>query len=430
MKVSFINIGCKVNFAEMAQIQEQFVHRGYEIVDFGEPCDAVFINTCTVTKHADSDSRKYIRRAIRKNRDSFVGVMGCYAQLEAETITGIDGVDAVFGTNEKFHINELMPELAKQPETKIFVSESQLTYFEGASSEDDPSHTRIVFKIQDGCDYYCSYCAVPYARGRSRSMPIDEIAPKLLEFQEHGYHEIILSGINLGEYRSSEGKRFIDVIKLIESIGMKSRIRISSIEPNLLSKEIIDIVSTSKVICPHFHIPLQSGSAHILKLMGRRYTISQFEDTIFYIKDKIPDCCLGIDVITGFPGETDAHFTETYQLLESLPVSYLHVFSYSEREITKSAGFPNKVHSNIIKERTLSLRKLSEQKKKQFYDSQISKVQTIIPEVYNPEDGMWKGWSENYVRVEFFGKAPQTKHPKKIKLIENRTEKVFGEQIL
>jgi threonylcarbamoyladenosine tRNA methylthiotransferase MtaB len=403
MKVSFYNIGCKLNFAEMSQMQKQFEDEGYEVVDFKAPSDIVLINTCTVTSSADADCRKIIRKAIRNNPNAFIGVMGCYSQLKKDEVIDIDGVDAVLGTNNKFDIQNLIKNFEKKRSPEVFISELDDATFHNASSFENKSRTRVVLKIQDGCDYVCTYCAIPFARGGSRSMDFDELRDKLIELNQSDIYEIILTGINLGDYKTPSGEKFVDVIRLIAGLDLKYRVRISSIEPNLLSDEIIDIVKNSDNLCKHFHIPLQSGSNDILKLMKRRYQVDVFEKLVHKIKAEIPDCCIGVDVIEGFPGETDEHFNETYDLLSGLPISYLHVFSYSERDNTPSQSYPKQVAPKIKKKRTNILRKLSDMKNSGFIKSQLGTTRVVIPETSKMVEGrkIFTGWTDNYVKVEF-----------------------------
>lgn len=398
MKVSFFNIGCKVNYAELSQIREQFENLGYECVEFGEEADIVIINTCTVTANADADSRKFIRRALRTSPSAFVAVTGCYAQLKPEEIAKITGIGGIYGMNYKFHLPEIINPQEKN-ETQILVDDKINQEFEDACSIDNESHTRVVLKIQDGCDYFCSYCAVPYARGRSRSMKFNSILKKIEEIQDAGYYEIVLTGVNLGTYKSETGENFTNLISTLHNGNYKLRFRISSLEPELINQEIIEIVANSQNICPHLHIPLQSGSDDILILMRRRYTTTYFRKLIDKIYNTSPNICIGLDIITGFPGETEKLFSETYNLLLEIPFSYLHVFTYSERNITKASILENKIPPQIKKERTNLLRKLSEKKKNDFYRSQLNRNLTIIPETYIPEKGHWLGWSENYVRI-------------------------------
>ncbi|MDA3843535.1 MAG: tRNA (N(6)-L-threonylcarbamoyladenosine(37)-C(2))-methylthiotransferase MtaB [Candidatus Kapabacteria bacterium] len=429
MKISFYNIGCKVNFAETSTIAKQMETLGAEVVEFGEDVDAVLINTCTVTNNADADCRKIIRRALRKSPDAFVGVMGCYAQLNSDAIAEIDGVDAIFGTEEKFNIPEYIEDWQKRNKPLIVNDKLETAEFHAAMSADDASRTRVFVKIQDGCDYVCTYCAVSHARGPNRSLPFDEI-PKFFEkFKSDKYREIILSGINLGEYSSGD-KRFADVVNLIDELKIVPRVRISSIEPNLLKEEIIRRVADSKTFCPHFHIPLQSGSDEILALMKRRYKSKTFLDLVRQINEIIPDCCIGVDVIAGFPGETDACFRQSYDLLESLPISYLHVFTYSERENTPAAEYGGRVDPIVRKERTKALRALSDKKRDEFHDSQIGRILTVIPEQISKKTGLWTAWTENYVHTEFEGPAGIEGTPMKAKMIERNGMFVRAELIV
>jgi threonylcarbamoyladenosine tRNA methylthiotransferase MtaB len=432
MKATLYNLGCKVNFADGAQIEKLLKDAGAEIVRYGEPADLVLINTCTVTAQADADSRKMLRRAVRRYTNAFIAVTGCFAQLRRDEIMQIDGVDAVFGQDEKFRLIEILNELKTQQitltkplVTQFFINNTSPCEFHSSSSSECALRTRIVLKLQDGCDYRCSYCAVPDARGTSRSMPFSEIPSAIDKITEDGYVEIILSGINLGEYCSPGGERFVDVIRLLSGMTDKARFRISSIEPNLLTNEIIQLVASSKNICPHFHIPLQSGSDAVLQAMRRRYKSSTFESLINKIKDAMPDCCIGVDLIAGFPGETEADFETTYKLIESLPVSYLHAFTYSERQGTPAAEIKPKVAHQIKKERTIALRDLSHSKLVQFYNSQLGQIKSVIPETYNEKSGLWCGWSENYIRCAFKAIGGIKKQPVNLLLKDIESDKVI-----
>ncbi|MBL8003879.1 MAG: tRNA (N(6)-L-threonylcarbamoyladenosine(37)-C(2))-methylthiotransferase MtaB [Candidatus Kapabacteria bacterium] len=406
MKVAFYTLGCKLNYSETSTIASQFVQAGHSVVQYGEEADCLIINTCTVTENADTEARKVIRRTLKHSPNAFVGVTGCYAQLQPEEIASIDGVDAVFGTKEKFSILDTIASFEKTEVPKVFVSdEEEITEFNESFSFEADSRTRAFLKIQDGCNYNCSFCTIPLARGASRSMPFDLILSRIQEIEKSGYNEIVLTGINLGDY-SYEQYKFVDVIRLIESSNVQSRFRISSIEPNLLTQEILDIVLSSTKFCQHFHIPLQSGSTEILGKMRRRYKVQHYQDLIHRIKEKNNDTCIGVDVIVGFPGETNQHFEETFRFLEVLPVSYLHVFTYSERENTPAKGYEQPVPYSVRKQRTSRLRQLSELKKNVFYTSQLGLKKTVIPEKYDNEKGIWNGFTENYVKVNF--KAPNS----------------------
>lgn len=396
-KISFYNIGCKVNYADLSQIRDDFASRGYKIVEFGDDADIVLINTCSVTHNADADARKIIRRAKKTSPRAFIGVLGCYAQLKPEEIAKIEGVNAIFGTDKKFQIPDILPKIDGKQNVEIFCSGIDNLAFETSVSSDTDSRTRAILKLQDGCDYKCSYCTIPLARGNSRSMEFAEIIPTIKRLEDAGYKEVILSGINLGEYKSSDGRRFADVLKLLADTLTNLRFRISSIEPNLVTDDIIETVAQSNNICHHFHIPLQSGSNDILKLMRRRYNISRYIDVITKIKNRMPHCCIGADVITGHPGETDKHFEETYNLIESLPISYLHVFTYSERPNTHAINLPDKVQFHKKNYRTAILRKLSESKRNTFNQSQIGYISNIVIEKYDEDNLFASGWSDNYI---------------------------------
>jgi len=417
-RIAFYTLGCKLNYAESSALQELFSQAGYTVVPFGTPADVVIINTCTVTETADAECRKIIRRALRSSPGAFVAVTGCYAQRAPEEIAAIPGVSAIFGNQEKARIVELVEQLRRQPATAphVLVSPFHAPCFNPARSADQDSRTRAFLKIQDGCSYRCSFCTIPAVRGPSRSLPFEELPRHLRALEAAGYREVVLTGINLGDYRSPTGERLVDVLALIERLQPRFRVRLSSIEPNLLSEELIRLVARSSVICPHFHVPLQSGSPAILRRMRRRYTVELYRQRILLLKEYIPDCAIGTDVLTGFPGETEEHFAETYQLLESLPISYIHAFTYSEREGTPAASMPEVVPPPVRKARTNRLRALSERKRTEFYRSQLSTVRTVIPEQYDAERSRWTGWTENYVRVSIPG-GPELGHePLRVRL--------------
>jgi threonylcarbamoyladenosine tRNA methylthiotransferase MtaB len=433
MNVAFYTLGCKLNYAETSQLQHIFEQAGHAVVPFGTAADAVIINTCTVTENADRECRQIVRRALRMSPNAFVGVTGCYAQLQPEEIASIEGVDAVFGAKEKFRIPDLVGSFQKFDTPQCFVSEldNSIEFVEAHSAEHD-SRTRAFLKLQDGCNYKCSFCTIPLARGKSRSMDFSWIPSKIRDLERAGYHEVVLSGINLGDYKAASGERFEDVVRLIDQMQPKLRVRISSIEPNLLTQNILDTVAASQVFCPSFHIPLQSGSPEILRLMRRRYKAEHYADLVGRIKSAMPDAAIGVDVIVGFPGETDTHFEETFALLHELPVSYLHVFSYSERENTPAAEYSaagQSVPHTKRAERSKRLRTLSAKKKLEFYRSQCAAdkpERTVIPEQRNRETGLWSGWTENYVRVEFEGAATMLQQPAQVRLSHTDGEAVFA----
>jgi len=426
MKISFFTLGCKQNYAETSHIREQFEKNGSTIVDFGEPCDAVLINTCTVTENADVECRKIIRRAMKHSPNAWVGVTGCYAQLQPEEIASVDGVDAVFGAKEKFNIQKLVTKFEKIDAPKIYVEDIEdLEFVEATFSEND-SRTRSFLKMQDGCDYNCSFCTIPLARGASRSMSFPEIEKHVRRLEHAGYNEIILTGINLGEYNAPSGERLIDVLTYIDSLKPNVRVRLSSVEPNKVTQEIIDVIAGSDTFCKHFHIPLQSGSADVLRMMRRRYKVDYYADLVERIKKAIPHAGIGADVITGFPGENDNHFEETYSFIHSLPISYLHVFTYSERENTPAVSYENKVPIHNRKIRTTRLRDLSVKKKFEFYSQNIGSERVVIPETFNSNSGRWNGYTENYIRAEFSGNTSMLQKPIRVVLSSIDGEIMIG----
>ncbi len=397
--VAFYTLGCKLNFAETSTIGKQFLQQGYKIVDFNEAADVYVINTCTVTESADKECRQIVRRALRNNPNGFVAVTGCYAQLRPEQIAAIKGVDVVLGSNEKFKLFNILEDFNKKELSCIFVTPTdKLNDFVTASSSDADSRTRAFFKIQDGCDYKCSYCTIPLARGKSRSMEPETMLNKFNELIDNGYKEVVLTGVNVGDYGKSVNSDFYSALKLLLSNNGNFRLRISSIEPNLLTDEIIDLVKTDNRMCKHFHIPLQNGSPKILKLMKRRYTATFYKNLINKIAAAIPDIGIGVDVIVGFPGETEEDFLLTFNLLKDLPISYLHVFTYSDRPNTKSIDMPNKVPVEVKKERNNRLRILSLKKHNEFLEKMIGKNLEVLFEAEN-HNGYMQGFSSNYVRV-------------------------------
>ncbi|MGD1006352.1 MAG: tRNA (N(6)-L-threonylcarbamoyladenosine(37)-C(2))-methylthiotransferase MtaB [Ignavibacteriaceae bacterium] len=398
-KVALHTLGCKLNFSETSTIGSQFLNHGFRIVDFKDAADVYILNTCSVTENAERECRQLIRRALRQNPDAFVAVTGCYAQLRPEEISKIHGVDAVLGNVEKFNFFFWIEDLQKKSLACIYVSPLQeLNEFGAADSIDADNRTRAFFKIQDGCDYKCSFCTIPMARGKSRSMNPDELIFNFEKLISRGYKEIILTGVNVGDYGKVYSTNLYSVLLKMIQIHGDFRIRISSIEPNLLSDEIINLTASSEKMCKHFHIPLQSGSADILKLMKRRYNISDYASLIYKLKNKIPDIGIGVDVIAGFPGETEENFVHTYNFLRNLPVSYLHVFTYSERPGTKAITMPGQVDIAERRKRNNMLRILSDKKKYAFYTEMIGKELEVL---FEEPDGnsMVKGFSSNYVRV-------------------------------
>jgi threonylcarbamoyladenosine tRNA methylthiotransferase MtaB len=401
--VSFHTLGCKLNFAETSSIGKQLQSAGFIKTAFEEGADVVVINTCSVTENADKECRTIVRRALQKNPDSFIAIIGCYAQLKPEEISKIDGVDLILGATEKFHLTDYLSDLSKKKQTQIqSCSIGDANIFVAAYSQGD--RTRTFLKVQDGCNYPCTYCTIPLARGTSRSSTIDDVVKQAEQIAIGGSKEIVLTGVNIGDFGitdTASGKHdytFLDLIKKLEDVEGIERFRISSIEPNLLKDEIIDFVSVSKKFAPHFHMPLQSGSDKILALMKRRYRRELYIERVKKIKQVMPHACIGVDVIVGFPGETEEDFLETYRFLNEIDISYLHVFTYSERENTEAVLLPGIVNFNERKRRNKMLRILSEKKQQAFYRSNIGKQFKVIFE-HESHGGLMQGFTENYIKI-------------------------------
>ncbi|MBD3904835.1 tRNA (N(6)-L-threonylcarbamoyladenosine(37)-C(2))-methylthiotransferase MtaB [Chryseobacterium sp. Ch-15] len=402
---AFHTLGCKLNFAETSTIARQLTDAGYDKVSFDDKADIYVINTCSVTENADRECKLHVKRAMKANPEGLVVIVGCYAQLKPEEISQIIGVDLVLGAKEKFNILSYLDDLEKSESEGIVHSceIEETDFFIGSYSIGD--RTRAFLKVQDGCDYKCTYCTIPLARGISRSDTIENVLKNAKEIAERDIKEIVLTGVNIGDYGKGEfgNKRhehtFLDLISKLNEVEGIERIRISSIEPNLLKDESIELVSKSKSFVPHFHIPLQSGSDELLKKMKRRYLTKLYNDRVNKIREVMPDAAIGVDVIVGFPGETEELFMETYNFLNELPISYLHVFTYSERENTEAVGMQGVVPIPERKKRNKMLRILSEKKKMAFYQTQLGKTLPVLWEHEN-KDGKMYGFTENYVRVQ------------------------------
>lgn len=377
-----------------------FETKGYQKVEFDQNPDIFIINTCSVTENADKKCKKIVKEAKKISPNAYVTIIGCYAQLKPKEISEIEGVDAVLGAAEKFRLIELLDGFAKEQETKIIASEiKNANTFNNAYSIND--RTRTFLKVQDGCNYGCAFCTIPLARGKSRSDSIENILVSAKEIAQTDVKEVVLTGVNIGDFGIQDGKRkenFADLVRSLDEIEEIKRFRISSIEPNLLTNEVIGFVAQSNKFVPHFHIPLQSGSNTILRKMGRRYLRELYEDRVSKIKTLMPHCCIGVDVIVGFPGETDELFLETYQFLNELDISYLHVFTYSERANTRAIGMEGVVPMKKRNERSKMLRILSEKKKRKFYNENLGKTFTVLFEE-DIEAGKMHGFTENYIRV-------------------------------
>jgi threonylcarbamoyladenosine tRNA methylthiotransferase MtaB len=457
LKVAFHTLGCKLNYSETSTIGDQFLNNGFAVTDYNNKADVYVINTCTVTDNADKECRQIVRRALRNNPEAFIIVTGCYAQLRPEEISSIEGVDVVLGSNEKFNLFSYIKDFKKSglsctyPTQRIYVSPTEdLDSFNSSSSTYADNRTRAFFKIQDGCDYNCSFCTIPLARGKSRSAKPEEVISEFKDLLNAGYKEIILTGVNVGDYSSlinhthdpanahdlalAQEFDLYKLLKLMLQVEGDYRIRISSIEPNLLTDEILNLTSQDERLCNHFHIPLQSGSQKILKLMQRRYKLEDYQQLIYKAKNKIKDIGIGVDVIVGFPGETENDFLDTYNFIKELPISYLHVFTYSERPNTKAINMENAVDVFDRKRRNNMLRILSEKKRQEFYKKMIGKELNVLFEQENI-NGIMKGFSSNYIRVKHsFNSELINKFVKvKIKEVDENictAEKIYANEIL
>ena len=401
--VAFQTLGCKLNFSETSTLARKFVAAGYERVPFEMKADVYVINTCSVTDNADKKFKSLARQTRQRNPNAYLIAVGCYAQLQPEELAKEDSVDLVLGAKEKFDIISYLTDLSRPEQTQVHACsiEKTDTYF---GSYAIGERTRAFLKVQDGCDYKCTYCTIPQARGISRSDTLENIIGQAKEIVRQNIKEIVLTGVNIGDYGKGEfGNKkhehtFLELVQALDEVEGIDRFRISSIEPNLLSEELINFVAASKRFVPHFHIPLQSGNNEILGQMRRRYQRELYVDRVNQIKRLMPDACIGVDVIVGFPGESDQHFLDTYSFLVDLPVSYLHVFSYSERPNTPAASMQNQVPKAVRQKRSKMLRGLSAKKRHAFYESQLQKTKTILFEAENKE-GYIQGFTENYVKV-------------------------------
>lgn len=403
-KVAFYTLGCKLNFSETSTIARSFEEEGYQRVDFDEPADIYVINTCSVTENADKQFKQIVRKALKTNPKAFLAAVGCYAQLKPEELASVDGVDLVLGAKEKFNITQYIDDLTKNNEGVVHSCEiSETDFYVGSYSIGD--RTRAFLKVQDGCDYKCTYCTIPMARGISRSDTIENIIANAKKISDKGIKEIVLTGVNIGDYGKGEfGNKkhehtFLELVQALDKVEGIERLRISSIEPNLIKDETIDFIAQSNSFVPHFHIPLQSGSNEILKKMKRRYLRELYVSRVAKIREVMPDACIGVDVIVGFPGETDEHFLETYYFLNDLDISYLHVFTYSERDNTEAVLMDGVVPDAVRAKRSKMLRGLSAKKRNAFYTSQLGKEKIVLFESDNKQ-GYIHGFTENYVKVK------------------------------
>lgn len=397
-KIAYYTLGCKLNSSETSTIAKELTGAGYARVSFDQSPDVFVINTCSVTDHADKKCRNIVRRALSVNPKAFIAVIGCYAQLKPKEIASIEGVDVVLGASEKFNVKDYIKNIEKKQHGQYHVEAIKQTKdFIPSFSEGD--RTRCFLKVQDGCNYFCSFCTIPLARGKSRSASIYKTMIEANKAAQTAANEIVLTGVNIGDFGNGNGETFFDLVQELDELEGISRIRISSIEPNLLSDDIIQFCSTSKKFVPHFHVPLQSGSDTILSSMRRRYKTALYQSRIEGIKSAMPEASIGVDVIVGFPGETDDEFEKTFEFLHSLPISYLHVFSYSERPNTTAVRKTDVVPKSKRHERSKRLRILSSKKQRAFYSQFIGHTKTVLFESENHE-GFIRGFTENYLKVQ------------------------------
>ena len=396
-KVGLYTLGCKLNFSETSAIGRQFDDEGYQRVPFHESADVYVINTCSVTENADKKCRKVVRQAMKSNPEAYVVVVGCYAQLKPDEIASIPGVDLVLGAAEKFRLFEVVDDFVKEARGKAIYGEiGEVASFHDAYSQGE--RTRSFLKVQDGCDYKCTFCTIPLARGKSRSDSLENILSNARSLADQGVREIVLTGVNIGDYGKDQPGTFLDVIKALDEVEGIERFRISSIEPNLLNNEIIGFVAESKRFMPHFHVPLQSGNNELLGKMRRRYRRELYADRVAEIKRTMPHACIGVDVIVGFPGESEEHFLDTYRFLNELDVSYFHVFTYSERANTMAIDMPGAVPQHERNQRNKMLRILSEKKRRAFYEQHLGSSRPILFEEEVHGDDI-NGFSDNYIKV-------------------------------
>ncbi len=401
LKASFHTLGCRLNQAETALISNRFREQGYEVVDFGAASDVCVINSCTVTEGADSKCRQLVRQVLRRNPNTFVAVVGCYAQIGADVLKKIAGIDLIVGTQDKLRVLEFIDEPLKLPEPRVVRSRMTKAPFTIAASDMPAPTTRANLKIQDGCDFMCSFCVIPFARGRARSRAFWDIQREALQLIDAGHQELVLTGVNIGTY-SFEEKTFLDVVKMLLTIPALKRLRISSIEPTTIPFELIELMTDSEVLCPHLHVPAQSGDDNVLAAMKRLYTRGEFESFIEQAQRRVPDMLIATDLIIGFPNETEAAFQASCDLLVNSPLAYAHIFTFSEREGTAATKLANKISIKTKKQRSARLHELSEKKKKAFYKRFEGKLARVLTEEQNAE-GHWSGFSDNYLKVTVHG---------------------------
>jgi len=422
-KVALHTLGCRLNFSETGSIAQGFVERGYEVVDFGQAADVSFINTCTVTDGADSTCRNLIRKAHIASPEGKVVVAGCYAQMDSERISKMTGVDLVLGTSEKYKVFDY---LAEEGEDSVHIDKT--TTFYGAATTEAEGHTRAFLKIQDGCNYVCSFCIIPQARGRSRALPVAEAIENAKEVVANGFKEIVLTGVNIGEYEVNSGERLTDLVRGLLAIDGLERLRLSSVEPNTITDELLDVFASSPKFMDHFHVPLQSGDDSILSQMRRRYSVSEYSKIINKIITRFPDAGIGADIICGFPGETEEQFKNTYNLLKELPITHFHVFPYSSRKNTMAARMENHIQHGVKKDRVRTLNMFGDAKLGLFAEDQVGTRNEVLFERKNKE-GYWEGYTRNYVRAFVKSDADLKNEIRPIFITDYKDQAVFGELI-
>ena len=420
--VSFHTLGCRLNMSETGQIAQSFVDRGYKVVPFGENSDVTFLNTCTVTDGADSSCRNLIRKAQKNSPEGKVVVAGCYAQMEAEKIKKMQGVDLILGTNEKYKVFDYL-----QEEEESVVKIDKTTEFWGATTTKADSHTRAFLKIQDGCNYVCSYCIIPFARGRSRTITVSKAIEEAKKLVADGFKEIVLTGVNIGEYESTSGERLEDLVRGVVQVDGLERLSMSSVEPNTITKELLEVLKDSGKYQDHFHIPLQSGSDKILTSMKRKYDVAFYKETIAMVREYFPNCSIGANVIVGYPGETDKEFMETYSLLRELPITHFHVFPYSKRKNTVAAKMEDHVQAPVKKERVKTLINLGEEKKVEFAKTLIDLEGEVLFE--REKDGNYEGYCSSYIKVSVQSDQALENQIKKVAYIESIGDRIIGQLV-
>jgi threonylcarbamoyladenosine tRNA methylthiotransferase MtaB len=418
---SLHTLGCRLNSAETAQLTQNFSKRGYRIVPFGEPSDVAVVNTCTVTDQADSSCRNLIRKAKKHSPEGRVVVVGCYAQMEPDAIAEIEGVDLILGTNQKYRIFEYL-----DTEEDLVINVNMDKEFHGAATTPEDSHTRAFLKVQDGCNYICSFCIIPQARGRSRTISTNECLAEAKRLVNNGFKEIILTGVNIGEYSRSSGESFEELVKKLLDVKGLERLRLSSVEPNTVTKELLKVLADSPKAMDHFHLPLQSGSDHILKLMRRKYSISEYKEKLMMVKEYFPSAGIGADIITGFPGETDEEFETTINFLRENPITHFHPFPYSKRKNTLAAKMDCHVHPTAKKRRMQELLSLGEAKLSLFSEDQIGTSSDVLFERKNKQ-GYWEGYSSNYVKVCVHSSKDLSNNIFEVEMNKFDDSRLFGE---